>query len=78
VDGELCSSELAGELPGLRSAVRKTTVPVCVQMEIQKGSRFSSDASVSAESRVVERDVSLLSGCAGMQYDRQGRTGGIP
>lgn len=29
-------------------------------------------------SQVAERDVCSLSSCAGTQYDRKGRTGGIP
>lgn len=76
--GKLCSSELAGDLPGLRSAVGKITVLVCAQMEIKKRSCYSCDASVSARSQVVERGICSLSSCAGMQYDRKGRTGGIP
>lgn len=78
VHGELCSSELTGELPGLCGAMGKITVPVCAQMEIQTRSRYSCDASVSAWSQVAERDVCSLSSCAGTQYDRKGRTGGIP
>ena len=75
VHGELHSSELARELPG---AVGKITVLVCVQTEIQKCSCYSCDASVSVWSQEVEKYVCSLSSCAGMQYDRKGRTGGIP
>lgn len=49
----LRSTEIAGELPGLHGAVGKITVLACAQMEIQKRSCYSCDASVSAWSQVV-------------------------